>query len=153
MISDKTRTLSTFLESRQLTIIGVWPQSVDKGNIHVHVWVVCLHCSYVVCHSLLSGIAVAPFSGVCSTLYIIQYSGNGFLTQFSWVYMSNIVTGNCCGQQCCQRLDLLSIHKQLLPATHNCAATYHTQGNYVVGNSCQQQSCFMYGPLKAIEYM
>ena len=25
--------------------------------------------------------------------------------------LSNIVAGNCCGQQCCQRLDLLSIHK------------------------------------------
>ena len=26
---------------------------------------------------------------------------------------SNIVAGNCCGQKCCQRLDLLSIHEQL----------------------------------------
>ena len=32
---------------------------------------------------------------------------------------SNTVAGNCCEQQCCQRLDLLSIHEQPLPATHN----------------------------------
>ena len=57
---------------------------------------------------------------------------------------SNIVAGICCEQQCCQRLDLLSIDEQLLPATRNFATTYHTRGNFVVSNSCQQQSCFMY---------
>ena len=61
-------------------------------------------------------------------------------------------------QHCCQQLlwatmllviRLLSIYEQLLPATHNCTTTYHTRGNSVVGNSCQQQSCFMYGLLKS----
>ena len=41
-------------------------------------------------------------------------------------------------------VDLLSIYEQLLLVTHDYTATY-TQGNFVVGNSCQQQSYFVYG--------
>ena len=59
---------------------------------------------------------------------------------------SNIVAGNCCGQQSCQRLDFLSVHEQLLPAMPQ-LLTIH-KATFFVGNSCQQQRCFAYGPLK-----